>query len=263
MIKQVLFFSALTSSLWFVTPIMAEPMSYGIMALPIPGKVIADRLNHGAIVSRNPPKGVIVSRNPKGVIASSGEIFPTITKISTQDSSYCADGMRFPDVSKNHWAYNAVKKLSSCRSQNQASAPVRDLEQIPIQVIIAGRTYTIESYIWRDFMPISPSGGKGMMANIKLIAQDENPIPSNLLPDKLWVIKKNQDEVWETMFSDEPRFSPGVVEIVARGGPKWEPGIKVDVVVRLSSRGTLQKGEQNDSNTYFLRLPNQTIQRTS
>lgn len=174
---------------------------------------------------------------------------------TTSTTIYLMNGISFSDVSKNHWAYNAVKKLSSSQSSNQMSLPANNVEGIPTQITIEGRTYSMKSYIWRDFMPISPSSGKGMIASIRLIAQDDNPIPSNLVPDKLWIINPNQDEVWETAFSDEPRFSPGTVEIVARGGPKWEPGIMVDVVIRIPSN--------DNGDTYFLRLPNQTIQRTS
>ena len=57
------------------------------------------------------------------------------------------------------------------------------------------------------------------------------------------------------VLSDEPRFYPGTVEMIARGGPKWEPGTKVDVVIRLPSKDSKE--------VYFLKLINQEIQRTS
>jgi hypothetical protein len=48
----------------------------------------------------------------------------------------------------------------------------------------------------------------------------------------MWVI--NGNEVWRaTPREEQPREDPTRVAIVARDGPRWGPGIAVDVVVRL------------------------------
>ncbi len=172
----------------------------------------------------------------------------------------CDDGNPFADVPKNHWADNAVIKLSSCQqvTSNKASAPtssatITKLQAAPTQITILGRSYKIEAFVWRDFMPISPPDGKPMIASIKLIAEDGNSVPSNLIPDKLWVIKTDSKEIWETSFTDEPRFSGETVEMVARNGPKWKPDTDIDVVVQLSDDG---------NKTYLLRSQSQKVQRT-
>lgn len=199
---------------------------------------------------------------------------PNLELIAQNQTDNCefndfANGNPFPDVPKNHWAYDAVTKLSLCQKNNQTSTPISSpsisspsisspsmtqLRAAPTQIIIAGRSYKIEAFIWRDFMPISPPDGKPMIASIKLIAEDGNSVPSNLVPEKLWALKSDDEEVWETNFTDEPRFSEGMVEIVARNGPKWEPDTEIDVVVQLSD---------GENKTYLLRSPSQKIQRTS
>lgn len=192
---------------------------------------------------------------------------PNFDSVAQNQTDKCENGNPFPDVPKNHWAYDAVTKLSSCQTNHQTSVPISStpissppitqLKAVPTQIIIAGRSYKIEAFVWRDFMPISPPDGKPMIASIKLIAEDGNSVPSNLIPDKLWIIKTDDEQVWETNFTDEPRFSQGMVEIVARNGPKWEPDTDIDVVVQLSD------GNENSNKTYLLRAPSQKVQRTS
>ncbi len=158
----------------------------------------------------------------------------------------------FSDVSKDHWAYDAVANLYYCKSKRQNSASIRELQTAPNKVTINERSYAIDTYLWRDFMP-STTPGKGMIAKVRLKAQDGKAVPSTLIPDKLWVIKSNNQAVWETTFSDEPRISNQFVEMVARGGPQWEPGSVVDVVLRL---------HDGKNNTYLVRSPSVKIQRT-
>ena len=181
------------------------------------------------------------------------QAIPNLDLVAQNQSNKCENGNPFPDVPKDHWAYDAVTKLSSCQANSQVSIPVTKLQAAPTQISIAGRSYKIEAFVWRDFMPISPPDGKPMIANIKLVAEDGNSVPSNLIPDKLWVIKTDDQQVWEINFTDPPRLSGGTVEIVARNGPKWEPGTDIDVVVQLSDGG---------NKTYLLRSPSQKVQRT-
>jgi hypothetical protein len=161
----------------------------------------------------------------------------------------------FSDVSKDHWAYPALANLYYCQIASKPnSVSITELQKAPTSLTLNGRSYQIETYIWRNFMPgVSSDNNKGMIASVRLKAQDGKAIPSLLIPDKLWVIKDNGKSVWETTFSDKPRISSGVVEMVARSGPNWQPGSVVDVVIRL-------KNAQNQ--TYFLRASSQKIQST-
>jgi len=133
--------------------------------------------------------------------------------------------------------------------------PLETLLSAPEQIEIEGHMYILETYLWRDFMPIAPPNGNPLIALIRLTAIDSLPFPSSIDATKLWVI--NGGKIWETKFTDEERPQypnrKHQLEKVARNGPKWGPGIYVDVVVRIID------GRRD---FYLLRASNQYITRT-
>ena len=180
----------------------------------------------------------------------------------------------YTDVPADHWAFDAVMKMHYCgpyrgqlaadelrRLQSQrsqigeiASLPTMNtLLSAPLSGKIEKRQYVLSTYLWRDFMPISPPGGKPLIASIRVSASDNKAFPSSLTVDRLWALK-DAGQVWETELAGEGRqTAANQLEKVARNGPKWEPGTKVDVVVRL---------EDKDNRTYLLRAAQQLISRT-
>ena len=133
------------------------------------------------------------------------------------------------------------------------SIGIDELLSAPEQIEIDGRRYNLESFLWRDFMPISPPDGKNLIASVQITAADKLEFPSSIYPDRLWVIK-GRGEIWETPFTNE-RPAPlhnYQLEIIARGGPKWGPNIQVDIVVKII----------HGWNTYLLKASNQTIHAT-
>lgn len=127
-----------------------------------------------------------------------------------------------------------------------------DLASAPTQVTLAGRTLTLEASLWRDFMPISPPDGKPMIAAAR-VKSDGGAIPATVKADTLWVL--NGTEVWSAPAREERPHTgtDSVYEVVARDGPKWGPGIQVDVVVRLRDA---------NGRVVLLRAAGQTIQST-
>ncbi len=179
----------------------------------------------------------------------------------------------YSDVPTDHWAYEAVAKMYYCGAyrgavppetyqrlvaQNAASLPksaedpsLESLLAAPTEVTFANRRYQLESYVWRDFMPSTSPDASGLMASVRLTSKDQGATPPALTVRRLWVI---QDEaVWETPVQQLPRLPQDAIEATARGGPTWEPGSAVEVVVQLD----LGQGK-----TAWLRSPNQTIERT-
>lgn len=144
--------------------------------------------------------------------------------------------------------------ISGCSTSNPSgpTIPIETLLSAPEQVEIDGRKYLLETYMWRDFMPIVPPDGRSLIALIWVTAIDSLQFPSWLDANRLWVIKDK--ELWETKFSNEarPRY-PYKLEKIARDGPKWSPKIQVDVVVRLVDR---------ENRTYLLKASKQWIGRT-
>ena len=133
--------------------------------------------------------------------------------------------------------------------------PIETLLSAPEQIEIDNRKYILETFLWRDFMPIAPPDGQPLISLIWVTAIDSLPFPSSIDATKLWVI--NEEEVCETKFSGEERPEnpqrKHQLEKVARNGPKWGPGIYVDVVVRIT---------YGSRNFYLLRASNQYISRT-
>ena len=146
--------------------------------------------------------------------------------------------------------------LVSCRNPVTPSVPLRDLRSAPLAVEINGRSFTLETFIWRDFMP----GGQGpwgslLMAVVYLTAVDGQSFPADIDADRIWVLRG--DEVWEEVLSDgaRPRDSVHIYQLERRadGGPRWDVGAEVDVVVRVTVAGGAPR---------LLRATKQIISRT-
>lgn len=156
--------------------------------------------------------------------------------------------MRLPDF--RVLALAATLALPACRSGRPvpANLTTAQLREVPLHVSFGGQTLVLESYLWRDFMPVAPREGRPLAAVLRLRARGE-PVSRAVRVDSAWVIWG--DQVWATApTADAP--SGGDMELLARGGPRWPPGTEVDVVVRLRER-----------NAYaFLRAARQRIRRT-
>lgn len=133
-----------------------------------------------------------------------------------------------------------------------SEVPLVTLQSTPDHIYIENRKYQLETYLWRDFMPISPPDGQPLIAVVKIIPNDSLKFPSNLDADHLWVV--NGKELWSTSFSSEKLPEDEyLLEKIARNGPKWATGVQVDVIVRLV---------HNHQKSFLLRAFNQTIERT-
>lgn len=116
--------------------------------------------------------------------------------------------------------------------------PLEELKTAPTELSYGGNTVVLTVGLNRDFMPGSPAYGTRLTGIVSI----NTPA---LRPDLVWVI--NGDEVWQT----EGQSSEGYYLVT--GGPKWDTGILVDVVVRLID-------EQGSS--YLLRVSGVMIQRS-
>jgi hypothetical protein len=126
---------------------------------------------------------------------------------------------------------------ASCQSPVTPSVPLNDLLTAPLAVEINGRQFTLETYLWRDFMPGStPPDGSLLGAVVYLTAVDGQPFPAETDSNRIWVV--NGEEVWETTFASESRpRSPAhlnQLQKYASGGPRWDVGAQVEVVVRVT-----------------------------
>jgi hypothetical protein len=113
-------------------------------------------------------------------------------------------------------------------------------------VEIDGREYTLAANAWRDFQPVAPPNGQPLIVAVKVSPSDMMPAPSDLSLDQVSVL--NGKEQW----SSKPESGTTGLEASVRNGPKWGPGIKVDVVARL------KQGKQ----TWLVRAAGVDIKRT-
>jgi hypothetical protein len=130
---------------------------------------------------------------------------------------------------------------------------IQTLQATRERIEINGTNYTLETYLCRDFFPPCQPDGSPLWALIKVKAPGETAISSKIDATRLWVVKGTK--IWKTeLVSREGSTTGDTLEKVGGGGPKWEPGISVDVVVRIID---LKSGR-----SYLLKASNQAIHRT-
>jgi hypothetical protein len=117
---------------------------------------------------------------------------------------------------------------------------------IPESVVIEGKTYVLNAFLWRDFMPSTDGeGGSPMMASVQLTAGDEALAGLNW---KSMRVLENGKEVWNTKLESREN------EAAAYNGPKLGIGSKVDVIVQFQN----PQGEN-----VVIQTKNASVNRTS
>lgn len=126
---------------------------------------------------------------------------------------------------------------SSCQNPVTPSIPLDDLLAAPLAIEFNGRAFSLETFLWRDFMPTVDPGGSRLIAAVYLTADDGQAFPDEVDCRRIWVV--NGEWVWEATFKDEmrPRSINHINQLgkIARDGPQWEVGAQVEVVVRVTS----------------------------
>lgn len=115
----------------------------------------------------------------------------------------------------------------SAPDSNTPTMTLAQLASAPETLDLPEQDYHLETELWRDFMPFSPPDGRPLAAVVRLVSTE--PIPGGVKLVYLWVV--NGDQVWATRFVEEPVVSGNTITGFANGGPKWGPGISVNVVV--------------------------------
>src|SRR5438034_1946643 len=144
-----------------------------------------------------------------------------------------------------------------------ADALIRALGVLPAhcpdRLSIGGHTYRLTADLWRDFMPVTPPGGRPLMASLMLASEDGSTFPASITADHVWVFNSSwvvtsspsnptpasspaPSAVWDTGVIEARRSSPAgtaanAMEVVAFDGPKWDPGTRVSVILRLQVGG--------------------------
>ena len=160
----------------------------------------------------------------------------------------CREDELFPDDGENTPVFEEVNEIISDKEL------ISKLKNDAVETLVTETgSFVLEAYLWRDFMPVSPSGGKPLVAINKLISTNLIPIPDNIHLARQYVIYN--DFCWISSYEDEERPQDKYrQEKISRNGPLWGPGVRVDVVVAVYDSKT-QK-------TYFIINKDTRIIRT-
>ena len=133
--------------------------------------------------------------------------------------------------------------------------PLEKFNSVPDTIKVGNNLLVLDTYLWRDFMPISPPDGKPLKAVIYILPVDAKKLPPHIDADKVWIIYK--DKIWSDSLEHIGRKVPtetlNKLEKIASGGPKWGPGVTVTVVVQILDK---------EGRKFLLKANNQMIYRT-
>ncbi len=111
----------------------------------------------------------------------------------------------------------------------------RQFETATSSVLIGGTTLRLSASSWRDFMPIQDSGGSPLTVAATLRASGSG-LPAGLTVENL--IVRHGGELWVARKPDDQRIlDEGSLQAIARGGPRWDAGDEVDVLVKVAASG--------------------------
>ena len=127
------------------------------------------------------------------------------------------------------------------------------LRHAPTTVSVGEKTLVLRTELWRDFMPISPPDGQPMIGWFSVETDDRSPIPDGVTIDRGWVLNGSLAWTPELETNHLHDYGPWQRVVVGRNGPKWGPGITVEVVVEITTP---------DGRQHLLRQPNVVIERT-
>jgi len=144
-------------------------------------------------------------------------------------------------ASKLRFAAVVAAMSVACGDSPTAPDPtINDLRRAPLTVTIDGTGVGLQTSLWRNLMPSVPPSGSPLLATIRL----SGAVTSARI-DYLWVLFG--DETWAVT----PERLAGTSDWIARGGPQWTPGSRVDVVARVRT---------NDRRAQLVRAADQVIE---
>lgn len=111
------------------------------------------------------------------------------------------------------------------------------LQAAPERVEMGDQSLILGASAWRDFMPILPQPDSPLLAVlVEVIEKNRETISPSIALNYLWVVQ--EDEIWSYVFSEEDKTeAPGyMIRSFASGGPKWDCGSPVDIIVGLSDQ---------------------------
>ena len=153
-----------------------------------------------------------------------------------------------------------IVALSLISCDNDSESKKLDNEQVLLlmenakeTLLIGNIPFVLEAYIWRDYMPVIPPEGRGIVSINWLVSPNSIPMPNHINMVKQYVIY--EDKVWDADYeSESDRTYFNKIERISRNGPQWETGISVTVVSQIYDSET--------KTNYYIKCNDVTIHRT-
>lgn len=129
-----------------------------------------------------------------------------------------------------------IALVAACCGPKCRGRKAVDFSAVPETLSVDGSRLYLTTYLWRDFQPMTPPNGDSLRANVRLLVAAGDPTPEGLAIERFWVLSGK--ERWEAVPQgnaplEEPASSSWLLDRTVGGGPKWGPGIAVDVVARV------------------------------
>jgi hypothetical protein len=99
------------------------------------------------------------------------------------------------------------------------------------QAVTGGPVLTLQTNLWRDFMPPAPPEGRPLTGALTVRTMDGSPLPPGLIMSSASVFYQGQ--TWVASPFGDPSPDPSTMVRLITGGPLWGPGVTVDVSVML------------------------------
>jgi hypothetical protein len=99
---------------------------------------------------------------------------------------------------------------------------------------LSDRTVHLEVQLWLDRMPMAPPTPRGLGVFVQIVDErGEWLTPTAVVASRVMLVRGA--EVWESTLVSRGR--PDWAWTPAAGGPLWEPGARVDIIVEIIERG--------------------------
>ena len=127
------------------------------------------------------------------------------------------------------------------------------LRHAPTSISVGETILVLRTSLWRDFQPIAPTNGQPMVGIFSVETEDRSLFPAGVSIERAWVLRGSL--VWVPDLMNDPLVDPAPWQrvMIGRNGPKWGPGISVEVIVEV---------RQPDGQRRLLRQANVLIGRT-
>lgn len=119
----------------------------------------------------------------------------------------------------------------------------KTLQDTPQSLLIDGKTLVLHTELWRDFMPSVGKEERSLRAAVSISAQDGESLPSELIFNRMVVVKG--DSIWVQTIANSERSDQVRLKANTTGGPEWAPESEVDVVVEFTHKEKAYKLRQN------------------